>query len=264
VPVVLHEHAVLPTVPFYQKIADRLLAPLNDKTIAVSEAVAEFCVEHRSMSPENMEVVLNGVPLDDFRNVSDDSVRQAAEALGIDTSAPTVGTVARLNGQKGITYLLNAIPAIKAEIPLVKVLIVGGGALRGELEEEARQLGVSDDVIFTGERRDVPRLYKLMDVKVISSIYEGLPLTLLEAMAAGTPVVATTVDGVKEVIENESTGKLVPPREPSSIADAVMTLLNNPDKAQSLSENAEHAVKKHGVRAAMRRIENLYRSLLSK
>ncbi|MFB6231272.1 MAG: glycosyltransferase family 4 protein [Salinibacter sp.] len=262
-PVVLHEHAVFPTVPPYQKLADWLLAPLNDRVVVNCEAVAEFCVERRSVDPENIEVIFNGVPLDEFRDVPDSAAQEAADELGIDSGAPVVGTVARLEEQKGITHLLNAVPAIKAKVPEMKILIVGDGTLRGELEDEARQLGVADDVIFTGERRDVARLYKLMDVKVISSVYEGTTLTVFEAMATGTPVVATTVDGVEEVIEDGRTGVLVPPKEPAPIADAVTDLLGNPDRAQRLSERAEEAVKEYDVRTSMRRIENLYETLLS-
>ena len=262
-PVVLHEHAVFPTMPPYQKLADWLLAPLNDRVVVNCEAVAEFCMERRSMDPENIEIIFNGVPLDEFREVSDSAAAEAAEELGIGADTPVVGTVARLEEQKGITHFLNAVPAVKEECPDVKVLIVGDGTLRGALEEEARQLGIADNVIFTGERRDVPRLYKLMDVKVISSIYEGTTLTVFEAMATGTPVVATTVDGVEEVIEDGATGMLVPPKDAASIAEVVTDLLTNPDRARLLSERAEQAVKQYDVRTSMRRIENLYKTVLS-
>ena len=262
-PVVLHEHAVFPTMPPYQKLADWLLAPLNDRVVVNCEAVAEFCMERRSMDPENIEIIFNGVPLDEFREVSDSAAAEAAEELGIGADTPVVGTVARLEEQKGITHFLNAVPAVKEECPDVKVLIVGDGTLRGALEEEARQLGIADNVIFTGERRDVPRLYKLMDVKVISSIYEGTTLTVFEAMATGTPVVATTVDGVEEVIEDGVTGMLVPPKDAASIAEVVTDLLTNPDRARLLSERAEQAVKQYDVRTSMRRIENLYETVLS-
>ena len=262
-PVVLHEHAAFPTMPPYQKLADWLLAPLNDRVVVNCEAVAEFCAERRSMDPENIEIIFNGVPLDEFREVSDSAAAEAAEELGIGADTPVVGTVARLEEQKGITHFLNAVPAVKEECPDVKVLIVGDGTLRGALEEEARQLGIADNVIFAGERRDVPRLYKLMDVKVISSIYEGTTLTVFEAMATGTPVVATTVDGVEEVIEDGATGMLVPPKDAASIAEAVTDLLTNPDRARLLSERAEQAVKQYDVRTSMRRIENLYETVLS-
>ena len=262
-PVLLHEHAVFPSVPMHQKVADQLLAPFGDRMVVNCEAVAEFCVEHRSISAEDVEIIFNGVPLDEFRDVPEASARQAVEELEIDPGSPIVGTIARLDEQKGVTYLLRAVPAIKAKIPEAQLLIVGDGTLRGALQEEARQLGIADDVIFAGERRDVARLYKSMDVKVISSIFEGTTLTVFEAMAAGTPVVATTVDGVEEVIEDGSTGLLVPPKDPESIADAVTSLLNAPERRRRLSERAKEAVKQYDVRTTMRRIENLYETLLS-
>jgi glycosyltransferase involved in cell wall biosynthesis len=264
IPAILHEHVVLPSVPVYQKAADWLLAPLSDRTVVNCEAVATFCVEQRSMDPEEVDVIFNGIPLDEFRNVSQDAAERAAEEIGIDPEVPIVGTVARLDEQKGVTYLIKAIPSIKAEVPNVKVLVVGHGTLRNDLEEEARHLGVSDSVIFTGERRDVPRLYKLMDVKVISSLYEGTTLTVFEAMAAGTPLVATTVDGVREVLEHESTGLLFPPKDATSLADAVTSLLVNSDKAQRLARRAKQAVEEYDVRNTMRRIESLYETVFSK
>lgn len=262
IPVILHEHGAYPSVPVHQRIADWLLAPLGDKTIVVSEAVAEFCVEHRSIHPDKIETIRNGIPLDEFRNVPEQAVREAADEL-VDHSAPTIGAVARLDEEKGITYLLEAIPAIQAEIPAVKVLIVGEGSLRSELEAKAEQMGIAEDVIFTGERRDVPRLYKLMDVKVISSMYEGIPLTLFEAMATGTPVVATKVGGIGEVIEDGENGMLVQPRKPKDIAEAVIDLLKDGRRRRDIAARAQEDAQKYGMKATMRRIEEIYREMLN-
>jgi glycosyltransferase involved in cell wall biosynthesis len=262
IPVILHEHGAFPSVPSYQRMADWFLAPLNDKVIVVSEAVKKFCVEKRSMSPEKVEIVLNGIPLDEFRDVPEEDVQQAAGDLGLSPDAPILGTVARLDEEKGITYLLDAIPRIKQVLPETKVLVVGDGALRSELEEKAEYLGVADDVVFTGERRDVPRLYRLMDVKVISSVYEGIPLTLFEAMASGTPVVATAVGGIGEIIEDGISGVLVQSRKPEEISEAVVRLLRDEEHRRDISNCAQDRVQKYDVRTSMRRIENIYREVL--
>ena len=261
-PVVLHEHAAFPSVPFYQKVADRLFAPLNDKVIVNSEAVAEFCVEKRSVNPENIEVIFNGVPVDEFRDVSDNAVRETAEEFGVDPDAPVVGTVARLEEEKKVGDLLEAVPAIRRRVPEAKVLVVGEGTLRSQLEKQAERLGVDDSVIFTGERRDVPRLYKLMDVKVISSVREGGPLTLLESMAAGTPDVATPVGIVEKVIDDGKNGVLVPLRDPEAIAEAVVNLLQNEERRQNIAKRAQERARKYDVRPSMCRIETIYREVL--
>jgi len=262
--VVLNEHGAFPSVPFPQKIADWLLASLGDRMIAVSEAVAEFCIEQRSVDPEKVEIISNSIPLDDFRNVSGQAAKEAAEEFGLDPNAPIIGSVGRLDEEKGTTYLLDAIPVIQEEIPEVKVLIIGNGTLRTELEEKAQRLGIAEDVVFTGERRDVARLYKLMDVKVIPSINEGMPLTLLEAMTAGTPVVATKAGGIVELIEDEQNGRLVPPQRPEEIAHAVVTLLQNSEYHQDIAEEAQKRVQKYDIRNSMRKIEEIYCEILGK
>jgi len=258
IPVILHEHGAFPSVPFHQRIADWLLSPLGDKTIVVSEAVGKFCVEHRSMSPEKVTVIPNGIPLGNFRNVSDKEVGQAADELGLDSESSVVGTVTRLDEEKGVSYFLDAVPKIRSKVPEAKFLIVGDGKLRGELEEKAERLGAAEDVTFTGERRDVPRLYKLMDVKVISSIYEGGPLTLFEAMAAGTSVVATPVGMVEELIEDGKSGMLVSTRQPEEIAHAVVALLQNSEYRQNIAEEAQKRVQKYDMQNSMRKIEEIY------
>lgn len=262
VPVILHEHGAFPSIPLHQKVADWLLNPLGNKAIVVSEAVKEFCVTHRSMDPDRIEVIPNGIPLDDFRNVSDEEVEQVAGELNLDSGVPIIGTVTRLDEGKGIPYLLDAVPMIKSRLPRAKFLFVGDGKCRAELEDKAAQLGVANDVAFTGERRDVPRLYKLMDVKVIPSLHEGGPLTLFEAMAAGTPVVATPVGIVANLIENGKTGMLVQPREPAEIAEAVVDLLQNGERYQKIADRAQGKVREYDLQHSMRRIEAVYQEVL--
>jgi len=261
-PVVLHEHAVFPTVPSYQKVADWLLAPLNDRVVVNSEDVAEFCVGKRSADPENIEMIFNGVPLDKFRDVSNDVIQETANELGIKVDTPVVGTVARLEEEKRVSDLLKAVPMIWEEVPEVKILVVGEGTFRAQLEEQAKRLGVAENVIFTGERRDVPQLYKLMDVKVISSVREGGPLTLLESMAAGTPVVATPVGLVERVINDGRSGVLVPSQEPEEIAEAVVNLLQDEERRQRIARCARERARGYDVRTSMRQIERIYREVL--
>jgi glycosyltransferase involved in cell wall biosynthesis len=264
IPVILHEHGAFPSVPFHQRVADWLLAPLDDKMIAVSEAVAEFCVELRSVAPEKIEVIPNSIPLDDFRNVPEHAAEEAAGEFGFNSNAPIIGTVGRLDEEKGVTYLLDAIPLIQAEIPEVKVLIVGDGTLRADLERKAEKLGIIEDVIFTGERRDVPQLYKLMDVKVIPSIHEGGPLTLFEAMAAGTPVVATPVGMVEELIEDGDSGMLVQSQRPEEIAEAVLDLLGDRGRRTDIANEAKKRVLEYDIKTSIRRIEDIYREVLKR
>lgn len=262
IPVVLHEHASFPKVPIHQRIADWLLAPFGDKMIVVSDTVKDFCMQYRYINPEKIVPIFNGIPLAEFQDVSSEEAQEAAREIGIDYDAPIVGTVARLDEEKGVEHLLHAVPIIKEEVPNVQVLIVGDGVLRDELEEKANRLGIEDDTVFTGERRDVPRMYKIMDVKIISSIREGGPLTLFEAMAVGTPVVATPVGLVSTVIQNGWNGKIVEPRSPVGIAEASIELLGSKKKREVFSKRSKEKVKPYGIKESVKRIKKEYDSIL--
>src|SRR4029453_11595231 len=133
-------------------------------------------------------------------------------------------TPARLHPQKGHEYLLAA----AAQIPDATFVLAGDGPLRSELEVRARELGIAGRCLFLGERADVPDLLAAADLFVLPSLFEGLPVSILEAMAAGRPVVATAIGGTDEVVTTEQTGLLVPPRDPVAIAAAIRGLRAEP------------------------------------
>jgi glycosyltransferase involved in cell wall biosynthesis len=155
-------------------------------------------------------------------------------ALGLDAAAPVVGVVGRLEAQKGHTYLLDAWPDVRRDFPGARLLVVGDGALRAELEARALGPGLHGSVTFTGFRADVPRVLAALDVLVLPSLYEGMPLTVIEASAMGLPVVATAVDGTPEVVRDGETGRLVPPARPAALADALRALLADPARARAM------------------------------
>jgi glycosyltransferase involved in cell wall biosynthesis len=213
-------------------LADRLLSRLVDRVIAVSEAARAFLIAGKGYDARKIVVVPNGRDLSVFRpGVGGQSVRKE---LGIDRATPLVGVVGRLEEQKGHVYLLDAWPSVHAEFPDARLLLVGEGSLRGALEERARRLGIASSVMFAGFRPDVPQVLDALDVVTLPSLYEGMPLTAIEASAMAKPVVGTAVDGTPEVIREGRTGRLVPPREPAALSRALRMLLRDPAAARAM------------------------------
>jgi glycosyltransferase involved in cell wall biosynthesis len=149
-------------------------------------------------------------------------------ALGLPPQAPVILTVARFAPQKGHQVLLEAIPTVLAHQPAAQFLWVGDGPLLPALRARAKSLGVGNHLHFLGRRDDVPELLGAADLFVLPSRFEGLPLAVLEAMAAGLPVVGTQVCGTQEAVADGRTGQLVPPDDPPALANAITALLSQP------------------------------------
>jgi glycosyltransferase involved in cell wall biosynthesis len=215
-------------------LPDRLTSRLVDRVIAVSEAARQFLVRGKGYPAAKVTVVPNGRDLSVFRP---GQTREAArKELGLDRAMPVVGVVGRLEPQKGHAYLLDAWPAVVREFPDARLLLVGDGALREALGAQARAGGAGDSVLFTGFRADVPRLLDAMDVVCLPSLYEGMPLTAIEAAAMARPLVATAVDGTPEVVRDGVTGRLVPPADAPALADALLQMLRDPERARGLGQ----------------------------
>jgi glycosyltransferase involved in cell wall biosynthesis len=207
-------------------LPDRMMSRFVDRVIAVSEAARAFLVSDKGYPADKITVVPNGRDLSTFRpGVGRDVLRKE---LGLDRSVPVVGVVGRLEAQKGHAYLFEAWPSIIAEFPNARLLVVGDGSLRTRLQTRAQELGVADSVIFAGFRADMPRVLDALDVLALPSLYEGMPLTAIEASAMGRPVVATAVDGTPEVIREARTGRLVPPADPVALSRAIRSVLRDP------------------------------------
>jgi glycosyltransferase involved in cell wall biosynthesis len=260
---ILHEHFADPHMPGYQALADRLLSRMTDRAIAVSQSTADFLVAERHVPRERVRLIWNGAPLDTFAPASPERARAVREALAIPLDAPVIGAVARLNEQKGHRYLLDAAAIVLRTRPDTRVLVAGDGDLMRPLQEQARTLGIQERVVFAGHREDVPDLLGAIDVFCISSIYEGTPLTLFEAMAAGRTIVSTAVDGCREVIEEGTTGLLVPSRDPAALARALLRVVQDPPFARALGEAARRASARYDVTECVRRMEALYDEVLA-
>jgi glycosyltransferase involved in cell wall biosynthesis len=195
-----------------------------DVFIAASEAIRTMLVED-GVPPERTCTVHEGIDVDRLAGVPPANVR--AE-FWMPTHAPVVGNIGALVPHKGQRYLIDAVPLVMREFPDVRFVIVGEGDLRHMLEHQIRELHVEKHVILTGFRTDVLSLLKGFDVFAMSSVTEGLGTSLLDAMAAARPIVATTAGGIPEVVTDTETGLLVPPRDAHRLAEAIIRLLGAP------------------------------------
>jgi len=201
----------------------------------------------------------NGVDLQKIKaNKSRIEVRRN---LGIDKDSPLIGTAGRLVPVKGLNYLLKATKLMQSESPRLKVLIIGDGPERKSLEDTVSKLGIDSQVI-TGEREDVYDLISAMDLFVLPSLSEGIPMALLEAIALEVPVVASAVGGIPEVIIHQSTGFLVQPKEEQALADACLHLLGKRASAKALAREAKKTLKaKFSAETMAQKVSQLYEVL---
>jgi glycosyltransferase involved in cell wall biosynthesis len=259
---VLHEHFADPRMPAYQGLADRLLAPFTDRAIAVSGSTRDFLVRQRHVPAEKVTLIWNGAPLDEFAPVPAAVARGVRSELGIPADALVIGSVGRLSAQKAHDVLLDAAARLLPGRLLARVLIAGDGDRMPALRAQAEALGIAPRVVFAGHRADVPAVLGAIDVFCISSDYEGTPLALFEAMAAGKAIVSTAVDGCREVLENGATGLLVPRRDSEALAAALSRVADDAELRARLGRMAREASRRYDIGECVRRMEDLYDDVL--
>jgi glycosyltransferase involved in cell wall biosynthesis len=236
----------------------RLAAVCTDRYIAVSEGVAKRMRDRLGVSEGKVLVVYNGIDAEGDPAPSGDGLRTRIAGR---SDRPIVLTVARLDTQKGHPYLLAA----AAEIPHAVFALVGEGGEQAALESQARALGIAERVRFLGHRDDVPELLAACDVFVLPSLYEGLPLSVLEAMAAAKPVVATAIEGTGEAVVDGVTGLLVPPADPARLAGAIRALLADGTLASRMGEEGRARVRREfSLRKMIDGVTGVYDVLLER
>jgi glycosyltransferase involved in cell wall biosynthesis len=225
-------------------LQQRLLARGVDRYLAVSNHTAQNLKEKLGLPARKIEVVVNAIDPERFKAPADDTL--CAQLRGPD-SRPVVLCVARLHEQKGQRFLLEAARLISD----ARFVFVGDGPERQTLELQSEALGISERVLFLGSRSDVPALLRCCDVFALASLYEGLPISTLEAMAACRPVVATAVGGTPEAVIDGVTGLLVPARDSVALAAAIKGILGNPRRAQAMGAAGHERVSRHFSKTQM-------------
>ncbi|UCH58472.1 MAG: glycosyltransferase family 4 protein, partial [Anaerolineales bacterium] len=211
--------------------------------VAVSLQVQSLSIREERIQPDKIIVIANGINLSHVEQLEEYEQIKLRQQIGIKREDFLLLTVARLRTQKGHTYLLEAIPSIIECFPNTVFVFAGEGDLSAELKEKARSLGIQDAIRFLGNRTDVPKLLNIADGFVLPSLSEGLPLSLLEAMRAGLPVVATKLEGIEEIIRDGENGLLVEPADPKGLSQAIIRLLSNEELRKRLGSAGEALIK---------------------
>ena len=218
----------------------RLAARRVDGFIAVSDEVKMAMIDHIGPIQDKITVICNGVDVRRYQRTTDKiSLRRQ---LGLAENARYIATVATFKEQKGHRYLIEAVSPLVSQFPDLQLLWIGDGELKEELMALARDANIEGQVRFLGLRSDVPDLLAASDYFILPSLWEGLPMALIEAMASGLPVVATQVSGTNQVMIAGKTGLLVPPGDSQQLSQAMIWLLCNPGGAQAMGAAAKRRV----------------------
>ena len=242
---------------------ERLLAKFTDVIITVSEQQRDEIIKYKIAEPEKIIAIPLGLDLKPFIN-SDTDPNEVRREFSVPEETKLVGIVARLVPIKNHVCFLEAARLVLAHYDNVRFMIVGDGELRGTLEQKARDLGIEDRVIFMGFQYNLQKIYAGLDIIALSSYNEGLPVALIEAMAAGKPVISTEVGGVVDLILDGDNGLLVPSNDPKSLAEATLYLLEHSERRRMMGVAGRKKVYPHfDKKRLVGDIDNLYENLLA-
>ena len=246
----------------HRRLINWWLARRTPVIIAGSEAIKSDILRYDGVPPGIVRVIPYGVAVEKFDIPA--TRDEARKKLGLPANRFYVGTVGRLEEQKGQRHLVNAIARLRREGMEVSLILIGSGREEEHLRDQVLREGIKDDVLFLGTRRDLPDLYRAMDVFALPSLWEGLPLALLSAMASGLPVVVTPVGGIPEVVRDGENGFLVPPEDPVALAAALRRVRENAELASACGRSAAETVRtEYSHRRNAERIMEVYEEILA-
>lgn len=243
VPLLFTEHGRwFPDYPRRKRIIfNRLMLGRRDRVIGVGNSVRQALIDNEGIPANRVNVIYNGINLQPYRALCGRATRESVLAeLGVAPGDFLILQVARLDHLKDHCTAVRTMERVVARHPRARLLIVGEGPERGTIEAEIAQRKLGEHVRLLGLRQDVPRLWMAADLGLLTSISEGIPLTLIEAMAAGRPVVSTHVGGIAEVVPHDETGFLAPSGDEAALADCVTRLIAEPGLAHEMGLRGRH------------------------
>ena len=244
-------------------LAQRFAWNFSDQILSVSNSHRDQLHRTVGYPLEKIRVITNGV--DSKKFCFAESGKRIRESLGISSDSFVVGTIGRLVPVKNQALLMNAFAAIAMNKNNLILLVVGDGPLRATLESMANNIGISERVIFTGIRSDIPELLRTMDVFVLSSLNEGMPNTILEAMSSSLPVIATDVGGNSEVVKHKITGLITPSGNVDALAGALVYLIENEDKVKAFGTNGRKVINEaYDLPVMVKNYEEMYERIYKK
>ena len=237
-----HSKWQLEQLPPFKKLLNRLMLSRTDAVVAISKQIEDYYLHRLLVKKGRVHFITNGIDVSFFRGRDGRYLRQE---LGITEREKVVGVVANLRPEKNHRLLISAFCSMAKSVEEIRLILVGFDCMNGELQEFAARDQASDKVLFLGARHDVPELLSLFDIFCLPSVHEGLPLTVLEAMAAGVPVVGADVMGINEVITHEVNGLLFSSNDEGALTDALLRLLRDKDLQSRLARAGESFVAEH-------------------
>jgi len=243
-----------------KRLSRRAFPSWGRNVIAISDAVKDHLVEDFHVKEENVSLIYTGVDCGEFsRDMDEDEKGAIRHNLGFVDKTPIVGSVSRFSPVKGLRYLLLAMKDILKDIPEAHLLLVGEGPSKQYLMNLAKNLGIEKNVFFAESTTKTQRFLSIIDVFVFYSLEEGLGLSLLEAMAAGKPCVASNVGGVSSVIEDNVTGVLVPPKDTHALKEAIIKVIRNKNLRRSIAKKGKLLAKdKFSIDRMIREVIGVY------
>lgn len=244
--------------------ADAFWNRRSGKVIAVSESTRRYLLDREDLRDDLVTVIPNGVDTDLFHPATAHEKTAARASLGIPDGVFVIGGIGRLVPQKNFPLFLESVSEILLREENVMAILVGTGPLESELKAKASRLGIAGKVRFTGHLSDRPSIYHAMDVLLMTSLFEGTPMVLLEAMASGLPVVASSVDGIAEVCSSGHDALLVADFKAASFQQPLTSLQKDPARGFKIAIHArETVVSRYGIEAITRGVEAVYADLLA-
>lgn len=240
---------------------EKLTSIITTKFVAVSNADIEKGIRNKLFTKDKVRLIRSGIDISRFMNKNHNRLRMRKE-LGIKIEIPVVAMIACFKPQKSPLDFVKVAKIISDEIPDAGFLMVGDGVIRSKIENMIEKISMEDKIILLGWRRDIPEILSSIDILVLTSLWEGLPRVFPQAMASGVPVVATEVDGAPEAIKNGVTGFLLQPRDIEGMAERIIYLIRNPDRAREMGEEGRKLVGEFDIWKMVEQQEDLYTSLL--
>lgn len=245
-------------------LCERLTALFTNRLISVCNAITRKAITAGVAKPEKFITIYSGIELENYssNNISKEEKRKE---LNLDPDIPVVGNISRLFELKGHSYLLEAASQVAEAFPETKFILVGDGILKERLIQQAEALKIRENIVFTGlvDRKEVPKLISIMDVVVHTSLREGLPRVLPQALAMVKPVVAFEIDGIAEIIKDGKNGYLIPPKNSKKLAESIIRLLGDRKKAREMGEAGRGMVNPaFKVEVMVEQIGEVYKQLI--
>ena len=248
---------------WYHVLLDRLTSPCVDLWISNSKAGKKVAMKREKFSAAKIKVIHNGINLTEYQRIAEHEIMKLKRKYGIAQDDIVVGEVANLREMKGHLDVIDAIPTIIQQYPNTKFFFAGEDVSNGEIERYAKIKGVDKYIIFAGYCDNIPEILSIFDIFILPSLWEGLPTSIIEAMAIGLTIIASNVGGIPELINSGENGILIEPRSPQQLASTILYLLKNKDVAKLMGErNIGRARQNHDIESKARDFENTYINLL--